>query len=989
VVCGVLESDFITFDGRTLPSNRGSEMIIPLCPFGYIGDRAVIGNTLHKLLNSIPSKFLSKFPQKREQIYITIGKGRIAINIDYTLPLKPLRIKAIEANQLYISEIAAQNPDKKVEYKLVREWHELSRINERFAVINDSLFLRYMAANTASKLTRYADDSCFDFMMLKFNYPAEYWIGDDEQEQPLSAEEKQKQSKRVMPSTLRKKYYMEGFDFTHTKYKKTGELVTVKTVRYKMLMRSPGKAKAGECMFIREEIYDKAIKFLTMGLYEKMLKRQEEDPNAFFNIVGLSAYQTLTTADAIGYIQIPLDNILILKDIEVESAPLPAAVVSSVEVKMPQKKYQCQVNYSEEKIKNVLYDGMGLIDDSWFPDGMSGFIYCRSHFFKSCLFCGSLERFFRDYCAKHGLDYDTYTVTDMFGNKVKISDVKVIITDKSLKWLKFVDFMGGTQKKAYKQYKRFMENAGNYFSIVKTAHKSKWGGKQLTTYQMNNTLPTVDQNVLSRITQPSAEYYLSLKDDANYLDYLRITKSNFNINELLVDLVNRNPKIIQTRFYKNKKKKDLTKLKAEFKEGRLLQSGDNMTIMDNPVALLRYAVGDPEPLKEDCFEIIDDGVQCYTTRFADGASLAAFRSPHNSPNNIIHLRNIYAEPIRKYFPNIGDNVIVFNAIGTDTQPRLSGHDVDSDFVLVTDQRDMAELAAYAYKNYPTIINDVKEVDSSNSDSKKNAYHLEMEDYARMDNKISDAQAAIGISTDTAQLALSHYFHGGMKDKNLINYVVILSVIGQISIDLAKKEFVIGVMQEIKRIKGLESMQCINRVPEFFAETKKSRNNTKILTKEELESLEEEKKNRPVREELNCPMDIMGKLITEQTRSYALRTSVTNIRDLITKKTKKSKVKNRYSRDKFLDAVEQYRNKVRELKASTKDKDSKAYHQEWQWIENSLVRSANKGLDECGVRCLVNIATKDENSDICNTILLFLYKERREELLNCFVENIQK
>lgn len=565
-----------------------------------------------------------------------------------------------------------------------------------------------MAANTASKITRYADDSCFDFMMLKFNYPAEYWIGDAEQEQPLSGKEKQKKSTTVKPSTLRKKYYTEGFEYAHMKYKKNGELVTVKTVRYKMLMRSPGKAKAGECMFVNEKIYDKAIKFLTMGLYEKMLKRQKEDRNAFFNIVGLSAYQTLTTADAIGYIQIPLDNVLILKDIEVESAPLPVAVVSSVKVEMPEaetivdkngnvrkksqkKKYQCEVKYTEQKIKNVLYDGMGLIDNSWFPEGMNGFIYCRSHFFKSCLFRGSLEQFFRDYCTDHGLDYDTYTVKDMFGNEMRISDVKVIITDKSLKWLKFVDFMGGTQKKAYKQYKRFMENAGNYFSIVKTAHKSKWEDKQLTTYQMNNTLPTVDPKVLSRITQPSAEYYLSLKDDANYLNYLRITKSNFNINDLVMDLVERNSEIVHTKLYKDKKKKDLTKLKAEFKEGRLLQSGDNMTIMDNPVALLRYAVGDPEPLKEDCFEIIDNGVQCYTTRFADGASLAAFRSPHNSPNNIIHLKNVYAEPIMKYFPNIGDNVIVFNAIGTDTQPRLSGHDVDSDFVLVTDQRDMAKI----------------------------------------------------------------------------------------------------------------------------------------------------------------------------------------------------------------------------------------------------------------------------------------------------------
>ena len=52
---------------------------------------------------------------------------------------------------------------------------------------------------------------------------------------------------------------------------------------------------------------------------------------------GLSAYQTLTTATAYGYIQIPLDNILILKDIEVESEPMAAAIVSAKE-KPPEKK---------------------------------------------------------------------------------------------------------------------------------------------------------------------------------------------------------------------------------------------------------------------------------------------------------------------------------------------------------------------------------------------------------------------------------------------------------------------------------------------------------------------------------------------------------------------------------------------------------------------------------------------------------------------------
>ena len=82
-----------------------------------------------------------------------------------------------------------------------------------------------------------------------------------------------------------------------------------------------------------------------------------------------------------------------------------------------------------------------------------------------------------------------------------------------------------------------------------------------------------------------------------------------------------------------------------------------------------------------------------------GERLAAFRSPHNSPNNIIHLYNVYPDKLVKYFPNIGQNVIVFNAIKTDTQARLSGHDCDSDFVYVTNQQDLADLARKAYTEY--------------------------------------------------------------------------------------------------------------------------------------------------------------------------------------------------------------------------------------------------------------------------------------------------
>ena len=101
-------------------------------------------------------------------------------------------------------------------------------------------------------------------------------------------------------------------------------------------------------------------------------------------------------------------------------------------------KKECSVGRSGEtaKVKNTLWDGMGLIDKSIFPDDMEGFIYCRSHFFKSCLFRGNIQEYFKDY---YGEDYETATVTDMFGNVFNVKDIKVIITENSIKWIKFTD----------------------------------------------------------------------------------------------------------------------------------------------------------------------------------------------------------------------------------------------------------------------------------------------------------------------------------------------------------------------------------------------------------------------------------------------------------------------------------------------------------------------------------------------------------------------
>lgn len=931
-------------------------------------------------------------------------------------------MKAVEITDIYLQSYADKNPDKKIQYKINDKWFDFDGIRERQAVLPDSLFSRYMY----SSLTRIKNSDIYsNFLTVRTSYNVTYRDHEgDEKGVPVSCND------------LRNQYYKDGIDYTFIVRNRKEEIGRV-TKHFVMLMRNPSKAKKGECIFIEESLFLKAIRFLTMGLYDKMKEQYENAPDTLFNIVGMSAYQTLTTAAAgDGYIQIPLNNILIIKDREVLSDPMKAAVVKSVPVqyrkfeidfddpkvekiinrhdctfnpetakekgytligksredlsangirvngKYPgeyhyvddEKRKQCTVvRVDDYEIPNILWDGQGLCDSSIMPEGAEGFIYCRSHFFKSCLFVGNIQEFFKDYCVEHGIDYETATTekTDMFKRKLKLRDIKAVISDKSIKWLKFIDLMGGKESKAFRYWRNFMKEHGNWFEIVKTVHHSKLGEYQKSAYQMNNSVPSTDRNILQSVANCSIEYYNLLKNnDIEYLKYLEMTKNRFNINEVLLAMVGWNSDFTKTELFREKKSKDLNKLKNEMLAGRLWQKADNLTIVDNPISMLLTAVGDKVPLNEECFSVMADGVQCYTAKFKDGERLAAFRNPHNSPNNIIHLYNVYSEKLLKYFPDIGENIIVFNAIGTDTQARLNSQDCDSDFVYVTNQPELAELARTAYVEYPTIINSVEEKGVSE-------YHFCPEDFAKMDNAISAAQISIGVSTDLAQMALSYYYAGKMKSRELEDIFIILSVIGQISIDLAKKNFDINVVNEINRIKRLSCMKS-GLVPRFMADAKKIKNPKKQYSEGTVQRM-------------NCPMDIMAEIIGKETNKYPEnRKERLPVRKFFDENILKMKADNRKA-ERLAQVIQKYNDSMNKIRTDYGlDEEDEAYFVlKNSVLNNALHKIGNKNIDQAIVMKLIIEAIEGEYTDVQNTMLNFLYQMVPELFPKCFVKNEQK
>lgn len=568
---------------------------------------------------------------------------------------------------------------------------------------------------------------------------------------------------------LREDFYTNGVDVTYDDRGQDGHIKRRETIHYRMLYRTPGKAKKGACMFIRQEMYEKAHDFLWMGY--KM-------PEHNAPIVEIGAYSSLITSSIIDRIELNPENILILKDYDSEF------VTDVVSIETDKNKQCHAVRRDNYTLKNTMFDGQSLIDDSVFPVYGDGYVLLRQHMFKSAAFKTHIQKFFKDF---YGDNYDTATIEDMFGNEHRVKDIKLITTDNSTKWLKF----GFT----YEYWCKKIHEQGDLFGVVKTAHKSKLGNVQQMSYQMVNSL---ELGVMDNVLAYTTNYVEKLKnDDSEFLKYLHDNENFSNDYEVLVALVEHNPDFIYCDYYKERKRHIIDNYVYNLKFGKVLQNGDNLVIVGSPYAMLMYTVGlDPE--QDPTFEHEDGTIQCYTGRFRDGEYLAGYRSPFNSRNNTSYLHNHYHQYFEKYF-ELGKQIIAVNLIHTDFESRNNGSDMDSDSLFTTNQEDIVECARKFYKGYPTIENNIPK--------EKNIYDGKIKNFAKVDNALAGSQINIGMSSNIAQNCLTYTYN---SDNSIFDdFVCILSVVAQAAIDNAKRKFDINITQEIKRIKKEMIEQVIN------------------------------------------------------------------------------------------------------------------------------------------------------------------------------------
>ncbi|WGT37143.1 hypothetical protein QH639_14945 [Lysinibacillus sp. 1 U-2021] len=623
----------------------------------------------------------------------------------------------------------------------------------------------------------------------------------------IESEIKEKKWEEKSKGILRSYLYKNGFTVTtEKKNKRTGEVKKSKTT-YVLFQRSSSKSRKGECLFINKDLLEPMQKWSRMGLTFK--------ENAPTDIVSLRAYESLIGSGLESTVHIDVDNILLVDDVK-------SIFERKVKVVETEKNGKLEVNYRNKKIENDIWDGESLLDHDTFFEGKDySFILLRQHMFKSAGFSFKIQKFLRDKAKELGIDFDTWIIRDMYGNPILASNVKMITTPNSCKFLKFAylktvdkfytDYKELSDKKKFKaekamyeHWKKAVRKDGQIFGVCKHEKESSHSfleedkdSVNRLSYQILNTLIATKEDI-KVLALDELNYIEQLKNNIDvFIDYIDKTSNDNNSNQLYINLYKINNETQYTKMFKKFRATQVNSYIKKLKSGSIkIKDADYTVMCSNPIELAYHALGllDKEALKP----ITLKGDEVYTTLFPFCDDVVGHRNPHTSPSNLYMAKNTYNKMISDYMP-ITKNVVVVNAIETLLQEITSGSDFDSDSLLLSNNKKLIELGEVAKEKYMTVVSGIKP-------KQANDYSYSPESMAEADEKISVSGRLIGEVANLGQYAVSiHNFYRNLNYKNIAKEILTeidkVCSLSTCVIDMAKRSFYLNIQSEITGIRN--------------------------------------------------------------------------------------------------------------------------------------------------------------------------------------------
>lgn len=561
-------------------------------------------------------------------------------------------------------------------------------------------------------------------------------------------------------------------------YKKGFHCDKIKYVRFK---RSSGSSRVGKCLFIDQTLYKTFDKWNCCGL--KIKDGDEIDLAAF------EAYISLPSSSIIGTLCLEPKNFLVIDDYA------SMFMDKAVGVKYEKGKLIAKEDYFE--ISNSIFDGESLLDKELFGDKYknNGMLLLRNRFFKSACFNTNLQQWFAENSITDIKQLNGFTLAN------KVSDIKIITTRSSIKYVKFASL------------KQWFDNFDTTFGIVKYEKPTRYFDGRMVQchYQLLNTLQ-LSSNDIAELLKPNLDYISAIRDDPDILRYHikyahdKITYDPIPLNsknEIVYKLMGINHKFSKTKLYYDFRNDLVKSMLRNLKQGHLLVNGTYATLLGNGYEMLQHSIGlfNGESILET------NTVHC--SAFEYDKTILGSRSPHINSGNLLLVKNVPSVVIDKYF-NLSAEIVYINAIGENIQQRLNGCDYDSDALLLTDNKILVGVAQQNYNNFL--------VPTSMVVSKKVKRYYTDKDKADLDIKTSVNK--IGEIVNLSQFLNSimwQRIHDGatvVDCKELYFDICKLAVLSGIEIDRAKKEYELSSATIISSLKKKYNLSEIGK-PMFF------------------------------------------------------------------------------------------------------------------------------------------------------------------------------
>lgn len=555
---------------------------------------------------------------------------------------------------------------------------------------------------------------------------------------------------------LRDELYINGFNFVYDYKNKT----EYHYVRYK---RTASSAHKGSCLFIVDtykkgkkeiKVSEEMNEWSNCGLPEPNGADTKWEAYKSLSLSGilektitLRKKEILVVNDKKSIFKAPDDSILVCydgidyfayspKEKEEELKNAKEELQNAEEkVKEYETKIEIIKNENTYKIENNIWDGESLIDNSVFMENEAyndaHMLLLRARFLKTCSFRTHLQKWFIDnginLKAKAKDVLNGFTLDD----QAKVSDIKLVITESSLKYLKFAN----KDDKFEDSIRKWFENAKNEedsieFGIVKTEPKAT--GKVRTSYQFLQTIGLKDEEINDLISDCNKTFLEAYEKPKKFSEFLKNNeipsfqddegvdqeyennkdedsgKDYYDtyVNEAIITLIKCAGvhNINGIPYYKSILDSKMKKYKKMIKKGHIPIKGIYGVLFGNPAEFLYSLIYDYDPNKnktlyygkdKDKKIITIKPEHVYTNYYKSGEGILSIRFPHITMGNIFVPENDRVESEKSFYDEyfeLGDSIVCINSIGSTVLHRLNGADFDSDMMFMTNQRILLEAA---------------------------------------------------------------------------------------------------------------------------------------------------------------------------------------------------------------------------------------------------------------------------------------------------------